>query len=302
MLESCKVRLKPGTREEIVPELDETFPCLTDVYGLYPGDMVPWHWHKGIELFYVESGCIEYVAPSERFVFSAGTGGMINSDVPHMAESDQGADAGVQHLHMFDPMLIAGSPGSRIEQRYVLPLTASSQVEMVALLPDCPEHAWALRLLRESFGLDRGAAGYELRLRAVLSELWLEILTIAQPRLTQESKAARGSEQLKQMLVFIHENYGEKITVRQLARIAHVSERLCYSLFHENLHITPMEYVEKHRIRMACRMLMWTREPVSAVGAACGLGGSGHFGQVFRRHTGCTPLQYRKRSANDRSE
>lgn len=286
----------------MLPELDESFPCLTDRYGLYAGEMAPWHWHKGVELFYVESGCVEYIAPSERAVFTGGMGGMINANAPHMAE---GVREGVQHGHMFDPLLIAGSAGSWIEKKYVLPLVAAPQVEMIALTPDNPDHARALALLKESFGLDGEQPGYELRLRSALSEIWLELLKIAGPRLSQTQRGSRESEQLRLILVYIHEHYGEKLNVRGLARIAMISERACYSLFREHMHTSPMEYVETHRIRMACRMLAWSGASVADIGAACGLGAGGRFGQVFRKHMGCTPRQYRKRGlrgGNDGSE
>lgn len=292
MLKLCKVTLRPGSREELFPELDEAFPCLTDRYGLYAGEMAPWHWHKGVELFYVESGCVEYVAPSERAVFTEGMGGMINANSPHMAE---GVREGVQCSHMFDPLLIAGSAGSRIEKRYVLPLTAAPQVEIIALEPANPAHAKALELLKASFALDGEAPGYELKLRAMLSEIWLEMLGIAGPRLSRTQKGSRESEQMRMMLVHVHEHYGEKLTVRGLARIAMTSERACYSLFREHLHTTPMEYVETHRIRMACRMLAWTSEAVADIGTDCGLGSGGRFSRTFRKHMGCTPLQYRKK-------
>ena len=291
MLKPCRVTLRPGSREELLPELDEAFPCLTDRYGLYAGEMAPWHWHQGVELFYVESGCVEYVAPSERTVFTGGMGGMINANSPHMAE---GVREGVQRSHLFDPLLISGSAGSRIEKRYVLPLTAAPQVEMIALEPENPAHARALELLKESFGLNAEQPGYELKLRAMLSEIWLEMLQIAGPRLSRTQKGSRESDQLKLMMVHIHEHYGEKINVRSLARIAMTSERACYSLFREHLHTSPMEYVETHRVRMACRMLVWTSEPVAAIGEACGLGRSSRFSQTFRKHMNCTPLQYRK--------
>ena len=59
----------------------------------------------------------------------------------------------------------------------------------------------------------------------------------------------------------------------------------------ELLHMTPTEYLTSIRLQMACRMLAETRESVTDIGHACGLGSSSYFGKTFREHTGYAPLE-----------
>ena len=61
------------------------------------------------------------------------------------------------------------------------------------------------------------------------------------------------------------------------------------------LHMTPTEYLTSIRLQMACRMLAETRESVTDIGHACGLGSSSYFGKTFREHTGYAPLEYRRK-------
>lgn len=291
----CKVEFKPGTKEELLPDFDPNFPYIATCCTLQEGSIAPWHWHQAVELFYIENGSLEYSTPSSHHLFPAGSGGLININVPHMTKGYQAQHAGRQLLHLFDPALIAGHPGSRIEEKYVLPLTTASQVEIIALHPEDPTQAAVLELIRRSFQFRPGEPGYELHIRSVLSEIWLHLLETAAPQLTQKHRSSRSSEQLKLMMVYVHEHCSEKLSVTDLAKAACISERACFTLFQNHLHTTPMEYVKHHRLQTACKMLCQTQTPLSDIATACGLGSSSYFSRTFRLEMGCTPLEYRNR-------
>ena len=88
----------------------------------------------------------------------------------------EGEKTSVSMIHIFDPLLVSGQTGSRIDQKYVRPLVTAPGIEMIGLYPDRPEHAEFLEILRESFELSEDEYGYEIRLRALLSELWCRCL------------------------------------------------------------------------------------------------------------------------------
>lgn len=295
MKQVSTVEFKPGTREELLPDFDTAFPLITSCCDLTQSSGAPWHWHKAVELFYIESGTLKYETPAARQVFTAGSGGFVNSNVLHSTYTDPGAHSqNCQLLHLFDPVLIAGDQGSRIEAQYVLPLTAAPQAELLALMPDDPAHQPLLELLRRSFSLPPETPGYELHLRSLLSEIWLGLLELAKPPSTHSHGISRASQQLKDMMVFIHEHCREKLTVTDIAGAAHISERTCYSLFKSHLRTTPLKYLTDHRLRMACELLCQTEFSVTDIASCCALGSSSYFSHLFRRSTGVTPLKYRK--------
>lgn len=84
----------------------------------------------------MESRTLEYHTPKGEIVFTAGSGGMANSNVLHMTRPQGKSAKTVQLLHIFDTSFIAGEHGSRIEQKYITPVIASSQLEIIALYPD----------------------------------------------------------------------------------------------------------------------------------------------------------------------
>lgn len=296
MKESHSFAFQPGNREELLPGFSEDFPYIATraMLDRYAERLVPWHWHRPAELFYVESGAVEYHTPGGTLLFPAGSGGMVNCNVLHMTRPAADARPNIQLLHIFDPGLLAGGPNSRIARRYISPLAAADQVEMLPLFPEDPVQKETLRLILDAFSIPDGF-GYELRLREALTTIWLRLLEQARPLPELCPPSCKSSGQVKQMMAYIHEHYSERITIRQLAAAAFLSERACFRLFQECLHITPAEYLKSYRLQAACRMLAGGQSSVTDIGRACGLGSGSYFGQTFRRSIGCTPSEYRKK-------
>lgn len=293
MEQYCAVEFVPGTREELLPDFDSAFPHILNRTGFREGESAPWHWHQAVELVYVESGVLEYVTPSGSGMVPAGAGAFVNSNVLHMTRGCHTPGNRIHCVHLFDPALISGGAGSRMEEKYVLPLTTALQAELILLDPEDPAHGTALELLRRSLELDPSQTGYELRMRAILSEIWLEILETARPLLETPGRINIQSEQIKEMLLYIHSHYGEKLTVKDVAKAACISERACFDLFRKHLRTTPMEYINSFRLRCACSLLTQTEDSVTEISAACGMNNS-YFCQMFRESTGFTPMEYRR--------
>lgn len=282
------------SKEEELPGLDPSFPYIATCAELdrYRESCVPWHWHRAVELFYLESGCLEYTTPGGTWVFPAGSGGFVNTNVLHTTHPRRGAAPVLQLLHLFDPVLLAGEHGSRLETKYILPLTTSG-LELLPLQPDDPAHRALLTDIQAAFSLDGSAWGYELRLRQALTEIWLGLLDLAQTG--QESLRQGGAdEQIKALMVYIHEHYPEDLSVEQLSAACHISRRTCFRLFQEQLHTTPSAYIRSYRLQKARQALVETGDSVTTIAHRCGLGSSSSFGQLLRRESGCTPLEYRQ--------
>lgn len=291
------VELKAGSREELLPGFAPDFPYIATCAELdrYMEPIVPWHWHQTVELFYMDSGCLEYTTPGGKWIFPAGSGGFVNSNVLHTSRVTQTDRANIQLLHLFEPSLIAGEQGSRMERKYVLPLVSDPGIEIIPLDPGDPAQGEILCRIRQAFDLSDGDWGYEFRLREALTGIWLSLFELARPKMESGRDAGRSNEQIKEMMAFIHGRYDQPIRVDELAAAVHISRRACFRLFRENLHMTPVDYINAYRLRMACRMLAKGDAPITEIAGSCGLGSSSYFGKVFRQRYGCTPLEYRRR-------
>lgn len=278
------IAFHPGSKEELLPGFTAEFPYIATRAELdkYAGQFVPWHWHRAAELFYMESGALEYHTPEGTTLFPAGSGGMVISNVLHMTKPIAAGEKNIQFLHIFDPALLAGGPGSRIGQKYIDPLLESSQIELIPLFPEHPGQKKIIACMREAFEISPQTFGYEIRLRNALSELWLMLLEQARFLFQQHRKTSKDNDKIKQMMIYIHEHYPEKISVRTLADSAYISERECFRAFQDCLHLTPLQYLTNYRLQRACQMLAEGHETITEISHACGLGSSSYFGKIFR--------------------
>ena len=290
------IELNEANKEELLPGFDPDFPYIATCAELdkYIDPVVPWHWHKTVELFYMKSGILEYTTPNGKWTIPAGCGGFVNSNVLHTSQIKPSDNSTIQYLHLFDPVFLSGEHGSRIEEKYIHPLTASTSVEMIALYPDHPDHAEILLDIQRAFEISENEWGYEFELRRQLAAIWLKLFEIARPAMMSNHRNIGTDNKVKLMMKYIHDHYPENISVDQLAREAHISKRVCFRLFRENLHMSPVEYMTSYRLRKACQRLAESDESITQIAYNCGLGSSSYFGKLFREHFGCSPAAYRK--------
>lgn len=248
-----------------------------------------------MELFYIKSGSLEYITPKGTWTFPAGSGGMVNSNVLHSTSFVASKDSNLQLLHLFDPAFLAGEHGSRMENKYILPLTTAPNIEMIPLHPEEPAQASILADIRQAFDLSEEEWGYEFELRESLSRIWLKLFDLVHPAIGQDIKNSDSDEKIKMLMVYIHTHYGEPITVEQLAQTIHISKRACFRLFRDTLHMTPLEYIRGYRLQKACQMLAKSKESVTHISYCCGFESSSYFGKIFREEFGCSPMEYRRR-------
>ena len=189
------IRLIEGSNEELLPGFTPEFPYIASCVDLYHNiaTPVPWHWHRSVELFYMKSGTLEYTTPHGTWIFPAGSGGMINSNVLHISRvlSSGDEERPEEWIHLFEPDFLSGAHGSRMETKYILPLSAALNVEMIPLYQEnCGQKA-IIQAIRDAFAIPEDEWGYEFKLRAALSDIWLELLKIASPMI---DPVAKGNE------------------------------------------------------------------------------------------------------------
>ena len=155
-----------------------------------------------------------------------------------------------------------------------------------------------LKLLADSFHLSSDEFGYEIKLREALTEIWLMLFELSHSMREKKGEHSKSNDKIKQMMIYIHEHYREKISIPELAAAAYLSERECYREFRDCLNMTPVEYITAYRLQAACQMLAKGQEAVTVISHECGLGSSSYFGKVFREYAHCSPIEYRKKWQN----
>ncbi len=284
------------TREQYMPGFTKKFPYYAVCSKMDKGFRMeaPWHWHRSVELFYMEKGSVEYFTPGGKFVIPEGCCGFLGAGVLHRTVLPEACQHNLSQIHLFEPALLSGGAGSLIDQKYISPFLDAAGQKVLILCPDVKGEARVVELLRKSFELQASSYGYEVRLRDALSEIWLQFLKVCPPEvLKKECQADDGA--IKNILSYIYDHYSEKIDITDLAKAGHCSERECYRSFQEYLHMTPVQYIRSWRLERAAELLTSGEDTVADIALACGFGSSSRFGKMFREAFSVTPLTYRQR-------
>lgn len=289
------IELIHETREELLPGFSFDFPYIATCAELdkYTDPVVPWHWHKAVELFYMEKGSLEYETPSGKIIFSEGSGGLVNSNVLHKTHILNYPQTTTQKLHIFDTGFLSGQSGGRIAQTYFLPVVADPLFEIMPLSPAEPEQAVILDLIQDAFLLNEQEIGYEISLQRTLLDIWLRIYQQYRKHESPRYRKSRNIDAAKRMMIYIREHLAETVAIKELAEAAFLSERECYRVFRECLHTTPTHYMMSCRLQEACKLLIESNVSVTEIAYTCGFGSGSYFSRVFTREIGRTPVEYR---------
>ncbi len=98
-------------------------------------------------------------------------------------------------------------------------------------------------------------------------------------------------------IVAISERYNERLTVDELAAIAHLSRTAYMNRFKAALGVTPRQYILAERIKTAKNLLRTTEKNISRIAEECGFYDTPHFIKCFIKEVGMAPLKYRQQKA-----
>jgi AraC-like DNA-binding protein len=91
----------------------------------------------------------------------------------------------------------------------------------------------------------------------------------------------------------IHQNFAQKITLTDLAKIAHQSPYHFARLFHQRTGQPPMRYLRQVRVEAAKTLVVTSPLPLRAIASMAGLVDEFHLSRVFRAVTGQRPSDLR---------
>ena len=94
---------------------------------------------------------------------------------------------------------------------------------------------------------------------------------------------------------FIRANLGERLWLADVAEHVGVSERHLQRLFHKLIGMTIQQFIVHSRVHAAAYELMRSERPLAELALAFGFGDQSAFSNTFRRLTGLSPREYRKR-------
>ena len=94
---------------------------------------------------------------------------------------------------------------------------------------------------------------------------------------------------------YIEKNYDELLTINGLAQKFNMSSRTFIRKFTATTANTPLEYIQRVRVEAAKRLLEKGKHNVEQVCLKVGYGDFGFFRNIFKRLTGVTPQEYKRK-------
>ena len=261
---------------------------LSDFHGM----KAQCHWHDEIELILILENEMNYYAAGKNILLHTGDSILINSRQLHYGYASKGYDCSFICI-LFHPSLI--SPGDQIFLRYVDPFISRTDIPFLYFEQKntCDISHDILRMwdLKKS-----GVPFYELDVTGTLYSLWARIC-----RLTPTSAADTPCDApsdvavLRKMVSFIHDHYNEKLTLHDIASAGSICSSKCCSVFSQQTHQSPFEFLNSYRLRVSADSLMRTDRSITDIAYDCGFNHLSYYSKMFVRYFNCTPREYRRR-------
>lgn len=103
------------------------------------------------------------------------------------------------------------------------------------------------------------------------------------------------SEHIEEAIRYMRNNLDQKIDMDELASHVHLSHSGLIWKFKQELNTTPSQYLILLRLRHAKQLLLNYSYNISEVSAMCGYQNPYYFTNVFRKYTGRSPTEFRRK-------
>ena len=252
-----------------------------------PGSYIPMHWHRAVEIIYMQEGSLDVTVESENFTIQKGDCIVINGNVLHSTKCTSPNTAILlqipldfmekyipdlgQLIFLFD----FRTKDQRLQTKQTMLKTILEQLQIINdVRPD----------------------GYLLRFNSLIFELLFQLyhnfaVKILQNNTSQEKK---DMDRLEPVLNYISEHYREPISLNEIAEVACLQTGYFCRFFKKKMGITFLEYQNEYRLSFIYRDLITTRDPVHVILERHGFTNYKLFRRMFLEHFGNTPTQIRK--------
>ncbi|MDO5411230.1 MAG: AraC family transcriptional regulator [Lachnospiraceae bacterium] len=277
-----------------IPQLP--FYAVKQFLSWYPNKSADIHWHRDIEFLIPLKGHIMYNVNGNEYLIRENQAIFVNSEQFHFGYSADDTDC--EFICIIIPLeLFEGIP--YIYPAYIVPIIHSARAYHIIDGENAAGQK-ILQLLKELFSIaDRKEAFYELALISVSVNLWKllnELFSDDGSSILQSDKRIHA---LQSMLIYIEQNYSDKITLEMLAKAGGVCRSQCCRIFADILHRTPITYLNEYRIARSIKYLKAGNLGITETAAKCGFPNVSYFIKVFHNTMGCSPRQFRKSLKND---
>ena len=257
---------------------------------------VPLHWHKETEVISLESGTFRLSVNMKELVVTAPALIFVGSEEIHSIWLEEG---GREQAVVFDVNMLSFEYYDGVQHKMIRPLV--DKKIRLPLIIDEKNSFWnelsqIYRRIYEN-AVKKDLSAY-LKVKA---ELYHMLACLYENGCLENVKDEQASDSykidtMKRVLTFIHDNYGRKIQIDEIAAVAGMNAQYFCRYFKRTTGKTVTEYINEIRINRATQELLETDDKIIEIAMRCGYDNMGYFIRRFFQLKQMTPSEYRKKS------
>ena len=260
------------------------------------------HWHNSFELIEVVEGKFFCNVDGSEFLINKGNICIINRGrLHHIYTEDRNAFKCRKKTIIFNPDYFIKD--QNIYEKYILPLLEKDAFAHIQFNINKGIGLDINTLMKEIEALeDEKPIGYELEEYSLIYKVIRYLYLAYQSSKQSIHTAYDANVQIQRnMTSFIHEHFGSKIGLEDIAEAGKVSKSTCIRLFHKYTGKSPIDFLNSYRLQMSAEKLVTTSEQITEIAYSCGFGQPSYFNRLFLKEYNMTPNQYRKQHARMKS-
>ena len=156
-----------------------------------------------------------------------------------------------------------------------------------------PDYPWIYNQMIRELQLRR--ANYE-----DVNKLFIHHIFLTINRYIKEGKQTKHEtiSDIERAVHYFNENYSKPITIEQYAQEHLMSVNWFIHSFKEVMHVPPMQYIVSLRIAAAKGYLESSNKNITEISNIVGYENSLYFSRLFKKYTGMTPSEYKKKNSH----
>lgn len=127
----------------------------------------------------------------------------------------------------------------------------------------------------------------------MLRELIIRILQTETKKIyTEQAMQLSSSHRLAYVIQYIRQNLDKELSVKYLSKKSYMSESNFHRVFKNELNISPIDFINNERIKLATSLLQDPRKKIKDVYMECGFNSLSYFIRMFKRKEKISPKDY----------
>ena len=286
-------------RNETLPIKDHYGQNVLKMYESVPDpnrNLFVEHHHTEIEICYVKSGSGIFLVDGTRYSIDPGKVFVFFSNQPHWIEKIDSTEPPCFLDLKFEPRMV-WSPGMNFFDDSFLRQLLSEGCQNCFEGGDEATKIICSNMEEMFAECQKTDPGAEIIIKANLYKILVTLLRSRESEIrpTPPYRNIQNLENMDKVIQYINTNISKKLSLEELADISCFSRTYFSVLFKELNGVSPWDYINIKRVELAKSMLRNSSQTVLYISSECGFSNLSNFNRIFKKVTGTTPTEFRKK-------